>query len=117
MEGEVTVPLRLPKSAYELCNHLASMDGMDVETYLISGIKDLVIGDLVYLVELIERPETDQEDKRRELFEDYVVSRTSRPFTELTTAPRVAEALGVRDFIVQPHHSDGWDDDTLDIPI
>lgn len=113
MEEEIAVQLKLPKSVYEFSCLMAGQEGLEIEAYLMQGIKDTLIGELVYLVELTHKDEDDMRDP----LEKYVISRTGKPLTELSTAPRIAQELGMREFLVEPHHSSGWDDNVLDIPI
>lgn len=117
---DVTVTLKLPKSAYEFACYMAKRTELDLETYLMQGIKDLVIGELVYRVELTNtnRPNSEEDLEALESLEEYVASHSSgRRITELSTAPQVASLLGMRGFLVQPHRSAGWDINALDIPI
>ncbi|MDG6967602.1 MAG: hypothetical protein JRN58_09850 [Nitrososphaerota archaeon] len=117
---DVTVTLKLPKSVYEFACFSAERAEMDIEIYLMQGIKDLIIGELVYRVDLMNtnRPNSEEDREALECLEEHVAIHSSgRRITELSTAPQVAALLGMRDFLVQPHHSSGWDDNALDIPI
>lgn len=116
----VTVTLKLPKSAYEFACYMAKRAELDIETYLMQGIKTLVISELVYGVELMNtsRPNLEEDLEALESLEEYVASHSSgHRITELSTAPQVASLLGMRDFLVQPHHFAGWDNNAFDIPV
>ena len=130
------VSLRMPKAAVDFCKFMAAFDEMDFETYMLQGIKDLIIGELQHYVELldpasnekadafsqqfaallralgVQAPTPEDELKDRAEFEEHLVlAKTRETLAELDTAPQVADALGLREFLVEPHHSDGWDSD------
>ncbi|MDG7010280.1 MAG: hypothetical protein JRN43_01925 [Nitrososphaerota archaeon] len=128
------VSLRMPRAAVDFCKFMAAFDGMDFETYMLQGIKDLIIGELQNYVELldpastgkadafsqqfaallrapgVQAPAPEDELKDRAEFEEHLVlTKTRETLAELDTAPQVADALGLREFLVEPHHSSGWD--------
>lgn len=106
----VSIELSIPRKAREFCEFEARWRQMDLETYLLQGIKDLIIGELVSLEGSHRDPESAEDSK---ILEEYL----GEPLTEFSFAPRIAEKLGIRDFLVQPHHRDGWDLNAFDIPI
>lgn len=110
LDETVTIKLSIPRKAREFCEFEARWRQMDLETYLLQGIKDLIIGELVSLEGSPRYPESAEDLK---VFEELL----GEPPTEFSTAPRIAEKLGLRDFLVQPHHRDGWDLNFFDIPI
>ena len=106
----VNVELSIPRKAREFCEFEARWRQMDLETYLLQGIKDLIIGELVSLEDSRRDPESAEDSK---ILEEYL----GEPLTEFSFASRIAEKLEIRDFLVQPHHRDGWDLNGFDIPI
>ena len=130
-----TVSLRMPKAAVDFCKFVAAFDGMDFEAYMLQGIKDLIIGELQYYAELLDHASTGKDQQLRALlkalgvkaptpedelkdraeFEEHIViPKTGETLAELDTAPQVADALGLREFLIEPHHSQGWDSDYHD---
>ncbi|MDG6961586.1 MAG: hypothetical protein JRM89_04015 [Nitrososphaerota archaeon] len=134
-DGVETVSLRMSKAAVDFCKFMAAFNGMDFETYMLQGTKDLIIGELQYFTELLDPASTKKDEalsqllralgvqaptpkdglKDRVEFEEQLIkAKTGETLAELDTAPQVADALGLREFLTEPHHSGGWDLDYHD---
>ena len=121
-----TVILKVPSGVVDLCKCLAEMSGYDIETYLLAGVRDLLIGELVELADF--HPDTDlyQQNPKGPFFRDgfeseedgharsdleaYLVKNTGWTLVDLPDAVSVAKALGVKEFLDGPHHHVGLEE-------
>ncbi|MDG6961585.1 MAG: hypothetical protein JRM89_04020 [Nitrososphaerota archaeon] len=111
-----TVSLKVPSKVADLCKCLAEMSGYDIETYLLAGVRDLLIGELVELadfhpdLDLDQHTGSEEEDRARTDLEAYLVKNTGWTLVDLPDAVSVAKALGVKEFLEGPHHHVGLEE-------
>lgn len=117
-----TVNLKVPSKVVDLCKCLAEMSGYDIETYLLAGVRDLLIGELVELADfhpdldqmgpaiLLSHTGSEEEDRAKTDFEAHLVKNTGSTLVDLPDAVSVAKALGVKEFLDGPHHHVGLEE-------
>ncbi len=117
-----TVNLKVPSKVVGLCKCLAEMGGYDIETYLLAGVRDLLIGELVELADfhpdldqtgpaaLLSHTGSEEEGRAKTDLEAYLVKNTGWTLVDLPDAASVAKALGVKGFLDGPHHQVGLEE-------